>query len=70
MVWILFGGHLCIGDEMTKKEAMKEFREYVLVNIPRGDVCARREAWCNFTDKLNRDRQITDWQNNKWTNPF
>ena len=28
---------------------------------------ARREAWNNWTDSLCKDRLISDWQYNNWT---
>ena len=62
---------------LKKKEALRLFRSEVLPIIRdqyeqdrRIDYPARREAWNNFTDSLHRDRQISDWAADNWTNPF
>lgn len=62
---------------MTKQEAYKEFKEYVLPWVQeiyekdgRVDVPARCEAWNYFTDTLCKDGRITSKQYNNWTNPF
>lgn len=64
---------ICV-NEMTKAQALAEFREYILPLIyeqyGKGDVIAKREEWNNFTDALCKDRRITDWQYNNWSNPF
>ena len=52
----------------TKKQALKEFREFYL--IPKNDIPAKREAWNNFTDSLCKDRIISSRQYSNWTNPF
>jgi hypothetical protein len=55
---------------MTKKEALAEFREYILPFIPKGDIPAKCEAWNDFTDGLCKDRRITSKQYDTWVNPF
>lgn len=55
---------------MTKAEALKEFREYYIPHIPRGDVIWQREEWNNYTDMLCKERRITQHQYNTWDNPF
>ena len=30
---------------------------------------ARGEAWCNWTDSLCKDQQISDWQYANWSHP-
>lgn len=59
---------------MTKKQALAEFREYVLPMVVREygrrDRVAVSEAWCNFTDSLCKDRRITRHQDETWTNQF
>jgi len=30
---------------------------------------ARCEAWCNWTDSLCKDKQISDWQYENWSHP-
>lgn len=57
-------------SKMTKAEALKEFREYYMPNIPRGDVIWQREEWNNYTDYLCKDGRITQHQCDTWTNPF
>ena len=64
---------------MTRDEAIEEFeacpygglqsviRAYEADGIP--DWPARREAWNNFTDMLCKDRRISDWQYNNWSQP-
>ena len=54
----------------TKKQALKEFREFYLTAIPKNDIIAKREAWNNFTDALCKERVISSRQYNNWTNPF
>lgn len=55
---------------MTKTEALKEFREYYMPHIPRGDVPRQREEWNNYTDMLCKGRRITQRQYATWDNPF
>jgi hypothetical protein len=42
-------------------------REYEQDGIP--DIPARSEAWCNWTDSLCKDGQISDWQYENWDHP-
>lgn len=59
---------------MTKKEVFKQFREIILPEVHRqygkGNRIAISEEWCNYTDYLFREGEITEKQNNTWTNPF
>ena len=55
---------------MTKREAVKLFRELVLHSIPATDKVAMRCAWNDYTDSLCKDRAITERQYNNWSNPF
>jgi hypothetical protein len=55
---------------MTKKEALKEFREFALACIPKTDKPMWREAWNDYTDSLCKEGRITDQQYNNWTNAF
>ena len=59
---------------MTKKEALQEFRAYILPAVVaqygKDDRPAISEAWCNFTDYLCKDGIITRHQDETWTNPF
>ena len=61
---------------MTRDEAIEEFlahefpatiKCYEWDGIP--DWPARREAWNNFTDMLCKDRRISDWQYDNWSQP-
>lgn len=54
---------------MKRTEVIREFCESVAPQIPRGDKPAFREAWNNFTDALQKDRQITERQYNTWVGP-
>lgn len=58
---------------MTKREALKEFRELYLTGehaIPKGDFPMKREAWNNYTDYLRTERRISATQYRTWDNPF
>ncbi len=55
---------------ITKKQALKDFKEFYLTTIPKNDIIAKREAWNNFTDALCKDRAISSVQYENWTNPF
>ena len=59
----------------TKKEVVAQFRELwadLLASDPswRGDSIAKREAFNNYVDALNKDRIVTDHQAYNWSNPF
>ena len=58
------------GDEMTKREAIAEFREFVLPNIPKNDKPTRDQAWNDYTDGLCKDKRITQKQYDTWVHPF
>jgi len=57
---------------LTKKQALINFKaihkDFLKKN--RFDYVAKREAWNNWTDALCKDRQITSWQYDNWTQPF
>ena len=60
---------------MTKKEAVASFRECwgnVLECNPsfRGDKIAKRTAFNDYVDGLNKDGLVTDYQAYNWSNPF
>ena len=42
-------------------------QDYEQDGVP--DMPARRECWNNWTDNLNRDGQISDWQVYNWGHP-
>ena len=61
--------------KITKKEVVAQFRELwaeTVANDPswRGDSIAKREAFNNYVDALNKDRIVTDNQAYNWSNPF
>ena len=59
---------------ITKKEVVASFRE-MLKDSPtgtllRGDSIAKREAFNDYVDGLNKDGLVTDYQAYNWSNPF
>ena len=59
---------------MTNVEVVAAFRE-MLKDSPtgtllRGDRIAKREAFNNYVDMLNKDGLVTDYQAYNWSNPF
>ena len=59
---------------MTKKQVVASFRE-MLKDSPtgtllKGDRIAKREAFNNYVDMLNKDGMVTDHQAYNWSNPF
>ncbi len=60
---------------MTKKEAVASFREswanFLECNPSfRGDSIAKRCAFNDYVDMLNKDGAVTDYQADNWSNPF
>ena len=57
---------------MTKKEAVASFREMLRESGDplKGDSIAKREAFNNYVDMLNKDGMVTDYQAYNWSNPF
>ena len=57
---------------MTKKQAVASFREMLRESgdALRGDSIAKREAFNNYVDMLNKDGMVTDYQAYNWSNPF
>ena len=68
------------GRIMTKAEAVRDFKRYIMPGIHkieldaethgRPDIPFRRQEWCNFVDGLCRDRRITEHQAQNWDNLF
>lgn len=63
--------------QLTKKEVLKDFREYILPGIRKAyekdgrvDHPARAQAWSNYTDSLMKEGIITAYQDRTWSNPF
>ena len=59
---------------MTKKQVVASFRE-MLKDSPtgtllKGDRIAKREAFNDYVDMLNKDGLVTDYQAYNWSNPF
>ena len=57
---------------LTKKQALIIFKDLYkdFLKKNRFDYVAKREAWNNWTDALCKDRVITSWQYDNWTQPF
>ena len=59
---------------MTKVEVVASFREMLKDSttgtLLRGDRIAKREAFNNYVDMLNKDGLVTDYQAYNWSNPF
>ena len=57
---------------MTKVEVVAQFREMLRESGDplKGDSIAKREAFNNYVDGLNKDGYVTDWQAYNWSNPF
>lgn len=59
---------------MTKKEALKYFKENILPEVikqyGKDDKIAICEEWNNYTDALCKSVKITHKQYHNWTNPF
>lgn len=60
---------------LTKAQVVSEFRSLWQDSVSydpalRGDHVAKREAFNNFVDLLNKQRQVSDHQAFTWTNPF
>jgi len=59
---------------MNKKQAIKEFREFILPTITerygRYDRDAKFQAFSNYIDALSKDNRITGYQADTWTNIY
>ena len=60
---------------MTKVEAVASFRELWADTVAiephwRGDKIAKRCAFNDYVDSLNKDGMVTDSQAYNWSNPF
>ena len=60
---------------MTKKDAVQQFRwdwsDFLQSNPNfRGDSIAKRCAFNDYVDMLNKDGLVTDYQAYNWSNPF
>jgi hypothetical protein len=59
----------------TKKQVLEEFAELwrtAVANNPsiKDDVTAKREAFSNYVDSLNKQKIVSNRQAFNWTNPF
>ena len=48
--------------KLTLKQVEKDFADFILPEIPKNDKVAKREAWNNYLDSLNKDGLLTDKQ--------
>ena len=60
---------------LTKKQAVHQFRwdwsDFLKSNPSwRGDKVAKRCAFNDFVDALNKDGLVSDYQAYNWSNPF
>lgn len=55
---------------VTKQEALTMFRECVRCTEFNGDAIAKREAWNDYVDSLNKDGLVSDKQANTRSNPY
>ena len=57
---------------MTLVVVVASFREMLRESGDplKGDSIAKREAFNNYVDMLNKDGDVTDNQANNWSNPF
>ncbi len=60
---------------LTKRNVVSMFREMrrdAVGQSPelRGDCVAKREAFNNYVDALNKDHRVSDTQAFNWSNPF
>ena len=65
-----------IDNPMLWQDAVDEFTNNILPGIKREyeqdgipDIPARCETWCNWTDALCKNGQISDWQYENWSRP-
>jgi hypothetical protein len=54
---------------MTKREAIKTFKESYYATLERGDYYEKQFAWACFKDMLCKDGKITMNQYENWDNP-
>ena len=59
----------------TKAQVISQFRYNWKVFTKqqpqwKGDTIAKREAWNDFVDMLNKEGYVSDSQAYNWTNPF
>ena len=58
--------------KLTKAQVLSIFKEEYADFLKefRGDSIAKREAFSNFVDFLNKDGYVSDNQAYNWSNPF
>jgi len=63
-------------DVITWDQAVAGFTDNIMPHVREQyeqdgipDWPARSEAWCNWTDSLCKDGQISDWQYMNWSHP-
>ena len=55
---------------MTKQEAQYIFDCTIRPHIDKKDKVALRTAWNDWTDRLQKDGEITPEQYDRWINPY
>ena len=59
---------------VTKSQILSDFKEYILPCLlevfSENDIVAKREAWNNYIDSLQKDGVVSKSQANNWSNPF
>jgi hypothetical protein len=65
-----------IPNVMTHAQAVAQFDEVIIPFVVEAyeqdgipDTIARCQEWINWTDSLCKDRQISDWQYENWSQP-
>jgi len=61
-----------VSMKLTKKQVVQIFKEEYsdFLQKFKGDSVAKREAFNQFVDWLNKDGKVSDHQAHNWTNPF
>tara|TARA_Y100000592_G_scaffold11693_1_gene16474 strand:+ start:652 stop:837 length:186 start_codon:yes stop_codon:yes gene_type:complete len=55
---------------ITKMDAIRLFKDEFPLMANSKDHVARRCAWLDWVDHLNKSGLVTDSQANRWSNPF
>lgn len=54
----------------NKKDVLIEFKNHVIPHIPKDDVVAKREAWNDYVDFLEKENHVNVNRSRNWSNPF
>lgn len=55
---------------LTKKEVLERFKREELPHIPKDDIPAKCEAWNNYVDMLEKEKEVNPNRSRLWANPF